>query len=64
MLPMCSVTQHREDLLMEPLLHGGKPVQGKWKQHLAIQEYLLLAGPLVFMPLAAEETLQGFLEGE
>lgn len=54
----------REDLLMEPLLHGGKRVQGKWKQHLAIQEYLLLAGPLVFMPLAAEETLQGFLEGE
>lgn len=49
---------------MKPLLHGSKPMQGKWKQHLAIQEYLLLAGPLFFIPLSAEETLQGFLEGE
>lgn len=42
------VTCCSKDLLMKPLLHGSKLLQGKWKQHLAIQEYLLLAGPLLF----------------
>lgn len=42
------IIQCGEGLLMKPLHHGSKPMQGKWKQHLAIQEYSLPAGPLLF----------------
>lgn len=47
---MCVIAspQCRQGLLMEPLYHGSTLTQGKWKQHLAIQEYLLPVGPLLF----------------
>lgn len=70
MLCMCSVqcvqcvTWCSEDLLMKPLLHGSKTMEGKQKQHLAFRNINFWPGHCFFIPLLAEETLQNFLEGE